>query len=84
MAHDDNYNLKLLYATAIGLPYNPPSYTSIKEFTNSFPEKETASFVAQPSAAESAWQLDPPYPRIYTKDYRKSILSTLKQTIAKT
>jgi hypothetical protein len=85
MAYDDDYNLKLLRATAGGFPYNPPSYTCITEFTDSFPKKKATEFEQQYfPAAESAWIPEAPYPRIYTKDYRKTILSTLKQTIAKT
>jgi len=78
MSYDDEQNLNLLRATTRGLPYKPPTYTCITEFTDSFPKKKATEFEQEYfPAAESAWQPEPPYPRIYTKDYRKSILSTL-------
>jgi hypothetical protein len=66
------------------LPYNPPRYSCIREFTNSFPEPEPTAFEPELRTTQSAWIPEDPYPQIYTKDYRKTILSTLKQTIAKT
>lgn len=85
MSYDDEANLELLRATTGGLPYKPASYTCIKEFTDSFPKKQATEFSQEYfPAAETAWQPEPPYPRIYTKDYRKTILSTLKQSIGKT
>ena len=78
MSYNDEANLELLRATAGGFPYNPPSYTCIKEFTDNFPKKNIPEFSQEYfPAAESAWQPEPPYPRIYTKTYRKTILSTL-------
>lgn len=83
-AHDD-HNLKLLYELAGSAPYKPATYTCITEFTDNFPKKKLAEFSQEYfPAAESAWQPEPPYPRIYTRHYRKTILSTLKQTIEKT
>ena len=82
-SHDDS-NLKLLYATTGGLPYNPPTYTCIKEFTDSFPQQEALPFMSDPLLATPTFKLEEPYPRIYTKDYRKSILTVLKQSIGKT
>jgi hypothetical protein len=85
MMHNDKHNLELLFATTGGLPYNPPSYTCIREFADSFSKLELLAFEQEYfPAAESAWQPEPPYPRIYNKHYRKTILSSLKQTIAKT
>ena len=79
MSHNDEANINLLRATTGGLPYKPPTYTSITEFTDSFPTKKASTFVQEYfPAAESAWQPEPPYPRIYTKTYRKSVLSTLR------
>lgn len=53
------------------------SYTSIKEFTPSFPKTQLPAF-EQPSAEPTPeWQPHPPYPEFYTQDYRKTILSTL-------
>ena len=79
MSYDDEENLNLLRATAAGLPYKPATYTCITEFTDSFPQKKVTEFVQEHlPAAQSAWQPEAPYPRIYTKDYRKSILSTLR------
>lgn len=77
VASHDNYNLKLLYATTGDLPYNPPSYTCIKEFTDSFPQQEAPAFMSDPHLSKPAFKLEDPYPRIYTESYRKSILSTL-------
>lgn len=85
MSHNDEESLEFLHATTGGLPYNPPTYTCITEFTDSFPQKQATEFEQEYfPAAESAWQPEPPYPRIYNKHYRKTILSSLKQTIAKT
>jgi hypothetical protein len=84
MMHDDKHNLELLFATTGGLPYNPPSYTWIKEFTDSFPRPPPVAFAQEELLAKPAWVPEPPYPRIYNKHYRKSVLSTLRQTIAKT
>jgi hypothetical protein len=84
MSHDDKHNLELLFATTGGLPYNPLSYTCIREFTNSFPKPAPAAFILELRSTDPAWIPEDPYPRIYTKHYRKSVLLTLKQTIAKT
>jgi hypothetical protein len=85
MTYNDAHSLELLRATAGGLPYKPATYTCITEFTDNFPKKKTVEFSQEYfPAAESAWQPESPYPRIYTKHYRKSILLTLKQTIGKT
>jgi hypothetical protein len=78
MSYNDTQGLKFLQDTTGGMPYNPPLYTCIKEFTNNFPVKEKSAFVALPSATKSAWQPTAPYPRIYSRDYRKTVLSTLK------
>ena len=79
MTYNDGENLRLLRETTGGLPYKPLTYTCITEFTDSFPKKNATEFEQEYfPAAESAWQPEPPYPRIYTKTYRKSILSTLK------
>jgi len=79
MSDHDEENLQLLRNTAGGLPYKPATYTCITEFTDSFPQKKATTFVQQFfPAAETAWQPEAPYPKIYTKSYRKSILSTLR------
>jgi hypothetical protein len=83
MNHDTE-SLILLYELAGGLPHKAPSYTCIQEFANNFPKAEPLPFSAEPPLAKTAWVPEAPYPRIYTKDYRKTILSTLKQTIGKT
>lgn len=76
-SHDDD-NLKLLYATTGGLPYRPATYTCITEFTDSFPQRIAQKFTSEPHLPKPAYKPEDPYPRIYTKDYRKSILTTLK------
>jgi len=79
MSDHDEENLQLLRATTSGLPYNPATYTCITEFTDSFPQKTAPAFVQHYfPAAETAWQPEAPYPKIYTKHYRKSVLSTLR------
>ena len=79
MKDTDSQVLALMYELAGGLPYRPATYTCITEFTDNFPKKKATEFVQEYfPAAESAWQPEPPYPRIYTKSYRKSILSTLR------
>ena len=83
MMHDDKHNLELLFATTGGLPYNPPSYTCIREFTDSFPTLTAVEFDQEDLLTSAAWIPEPPYPRLHTKSYRKSVLSSLKQTIAK-
>ena len=77
MSHNDEQNLELLRATTGGLPYRPPSYTCITEFTNSFPQKKVNEFVAPLPDAKPAYQPEAPYPRIYTKNYRKSVLTSI-------
>ena len=78
MTYDDEENLKLLRATTSGLPYKPATYTCITEFSDSFPQKETPSFVSDPGLTKSAFKLEDPYPRIYNKDYKKTLLTILK------
>lgn len=73
----DNNNLKLLYELAGSLPYNPATYTCIKEFKNNFPVKEKSAFVALPPATKSAWHTEAPYPRIYNKNYKTTIVAAV-------
>jgi len=75
----DEENLQHLYATTGGLPYNPPSYTCIKDFTDSFPKTVVPEFAASPNLPEPLWLPEAPYPRIYTKNYKKSILTVYRQ-----
>ena len=75
-AHD-NHNLKLLYDLAGSAPYNPPTYTCITEFTDSFPKKKVTEFVAPLPDTKPAYQPEAPYPRIYTKNYKKSVLTSV-------
>ena len=72
--------MNFLRSTTAGLPYNPPSYTCIQEFTDNFAEHDTNApeYTASPIVPEPEWIPEAPYPRIYTKDYKKTILSTLK------
>ena len=84
MAFNDEHNLQLLRDLAGRFPYNPPSYTCIREFTDNFPKSEPPVFTADPLLTKPAWVPEAPYPRIYTKNYRKTILSTLIQSIGKT
>ena len=70
----------LLYALGGGFKYHPPSYTCIQEFTDNFAEHRAVApeYTASPVPAKPEWIPEAPYPRIYTKDYKKTILSTLK------
>jgi hypothetical protein len=78
MTYDDDANLELLRSTTGGLPYRPATYTCITEFTDSFPQKKATAFVLDSLPdAKPAYQPEAPYPRIYTKDYKKTLLSTL-------
>lgn len=78
MTYDDDANLKLLFSTTGGLPYRPATYTCIKEFSDSFPQQKAPDFMSDPHYAKPAYRPEDPYPRIYNKSYRKSILSTLR------
>jgi len=79
MNYNDEANLELLRATTAGLPYKPPTYTCITEFTDNFPKKKATEFSQEYfPAAQSAWQPEAPFPKLYTKNYRKSILLTLR------
>lgn len=78
MSYDDEANLELLRATTGGLPYKPPSYTCIKEFTDSFPQQKAPEFVSEPSIAKPAFILEAPYPKIYNNTYKTTILTILK------
>ena len=75
--NNDNEVLRLMYALSGGYPYKPPSYSAIKEFTDSFPKGVVTEFQSDPKLAKPEWQPEAPYPRIYTKDYKKTLLSTL-------
>ena len=79
----DNANLALLRGTIKELPYNPPSYTCIREFVNSFPSPTPVEFAPEDPLASPVWVPAPPYPKTYTESYRKSILSTLTKTMEK-
>jgi hypothetical protein len=78
MSHNDKQNLVLLRAVTKGLPYRPATYSCIRKFVDSFPKPKPSAFEPELRATQSAWQPEEPYPRIYTKDYRKTILSKLK------
>ena len=67
---------RLLYDLAGGYAYHPPSYTCIQEFTDNFAEHRARApeYTASPPVAKPQWQPEQPYPCIYTKDYKKSIL----------
>jgi len=69
--------LDLLYGLAGAQPYNPPSYTCIREFTDNFPKPAPAAFIQELRVTQSAWQPEAPFPKLYTESYRKSILLTL-------
>ena len=71
---------QLLYALGGGFEYRPPSYTCIQEFTDNFAEHRAVApeYTASPIVPKPEWIPEAPYPRIYTKDYKKTILSTLK------
>lgn len=75
----DQESLDLLRAQAGGLPYNPPTYTCIREFVDSFPSPAVikSDFKSEPVLHSPNWIPEPPYPRIYTKHYKKTILSSL-------
>lgn len=78
MSHKDEANLKILLATTGGLPYKPPTYTCIKEFTDNFPKKKATEFVQEQFLpAQATWIPEAPYPQIYTEHYKKTLLSTL-------
>lgn len=74
----DNENLKLLYGLAGEFPYKPATYTCIQEFTDSFLQQEAPAFMSEPRLSHPAYKPEPPYPRIYTKDYKKTILASLR------
>lgn len=71
---------ELLYDLAGGLEYRPPSYTCIQEFTDNFAEHRAVApeYTASPVSAKPEWIPEAPYPQICTKDYKKTLLSTLK------
>ena len=69
--------LNLLYSVALPGTYKPPTYTCIKEFTDSFLQKNITEFVAPVPDAEYPYIPDPDFPRIYNKHYKKTLLSTL-------
>ncbi len=76
MTYNDEQNLELLFATTGGLPYRPATYTCITEFTDSFPQKKATAFVLDSLPdIKPAYRPEDPYPRIYTKDYKKTILA---------
>ncbi len=76
MTYNDEQNLELLFATTGGLPYRPATYTCITEFTDSFPQKKATAFVLDSLPdIKPAYRPEDPYPRIYTQDYKKTILA---------
>ena len=58
--------LKLFMQLNNGKSYNPPSYSCVREFTPSFPQKPKLEFVPDPEPQKT-----------YIETYRKTILSTL-------
>ena len=62
----DQEVLELFMQLNTGRPYNPPSFSCVKEFVDSFPKNTKSEFVP-----------DPEPPKTYTKAYRKTVLSTL-------
>ena len=79
----NNANVALFRDATRALTYNPPSYTCIREFVNSFPVPTLVEFDPEKPLANPVWVPEPPYPRIYTESYRKSVLPTLTQTMEK-
>jgi len=75
----DQENLNLLRDLAGGQAYNPPTYTSIQEFTPSLPKLAdiSSAFAAAPPLPQPQYVPEAPYPRIYTKHYKKTILASL-------
>lgn len=71
---------RLLYNLAAGIPYNPPSYTCIREFSDNFIEylAKAPEYTESPTVANPEWQPELPYPKIYTNEYKKTILSIVK------
>lgn len=78
--HDDA-NLKRLYNLAGNQAYKPATYTCIKEFTDSFPQKQRSEFLSDPGLAKPVFKLDDPYPRIYNNDYKKTILTIVSTSV---
>lgn len=72
--------MDFLLATTAGLPYNPPSYTCIREFTDSFVncKADAPEYTASPILPKPEWIPEAPYPKIYTKNYKKTILKRVK------
>ena len=72
--------MDFLLATTAGLPYNPPSYTCIQEFTDNFARHnaDAPEYTASPILPKPEWIPEAPYPRIYTPDYQKTILTVQK------
>lgn len=84
MSHNNEDNLELLRSARDKLLFKPAAYSCITEFTDSFPKKKASTFVQQIFlVTQSAWQPEEPYSQIYTEHYKKSILSTLRQSIGK-
>ena len=75
--NNDQEVLRLIYELSGNYPYNPPSYSAIREFTDSFPKGVITEFQSEPRPVRPEWQPEAPYPRIYTKHYKKTLLSTL-------
>ena len=71
---------KLLYALGGGFEYHPASYTCIQEFTDNFAEHHAVApeYTASPVVPKPEWIPEAPYPQIYTKDYKKTILTVQK------
>lgn len=70
---------ELMYALAGSTPYRAPSYTCIREFTDNFAQHrdQAPEYTASPTVPKPQWQPHAPYPKFYTKGYRKTILSSL-------
>lgn len=72
----DAYNLELLYQLAGNAAYNPPTYTCIREFTDSFPQRNAPEFQSDLVLSKPAYKPEDPYPRIYNSDYKTTILAS--------
>ena len=72
--------MNFLQSTTAGLPYNPPSYTCIREFTDNFAEHNAAApeYTASPIMPKPEWIPEAPCPKIYTENYEKTILKRVK------
>lgn len=79
----DQENIRLLKELSGNLPYQPPTYTSVTEFTASFPALTSIrhNFYSEPAPLKPDWIAEPPYPQIIVEPVIRTLLSKVYKNV---